>query len=206
MGVALKINKLRIDYDAPSVPIGPADGNIPLSMLDPSLQKLVERMKEYMVKRPIWTSRALEDQFTIKEGMKFVKLVYQYVGYMFASGPWRDAIITFGVDPRSDPKYRVYQTLMFQYVTEPMQDTKPKPKDREKKKQKPGFRTIWTDRTSHIFDGVNIPAEGRVFQICDITDPLIKSILATTNIRETCHVSKHSPGWWRRLDRLIDTR
>lgn len=48
--------------------------------------------------------------------------------------------------------------------------------------------------TQHTFDGVNVSRTGNLFQFCDITDPLIKKILATKDIRTTC--APTFQGWY----------
>lgn len=118
------------------------------------------------------------------------KYVYQYVGYHWASGPWRDAVVRFGVDPRKDPECRKYQTMMFMLEREP--------KDSRAKYSRPRPETAKTEqimrRESHLFDGRNVSMDGKVWQVCDITDSLLVEVLATTNIRKECHVSlEHCP-------------
>jgi len=121
-----------------------------------------------------------------KLGQNVGKYIYQYVGYMFASGPWRDGIVRFGVDPRKDPECRKYQTMMFMLEKEPKDNrsryvrTKVDPAvaaEAIKKKE------------SHLFDGQTVSKDGKVWQVCDITDPFMKELLATTNLRKECDVS-----------------
>jgi len=51
---------------------------------------------------------------------------------------------------------------------------------------------LWHDR-SHIFDGVTLSSETAAFQLCDITDPMLKrTIDEEEDIRESCNVSV---GW-----------
>ena len=48
---------------------------------------------------------------------------------------------------------------------------------------------LWHDR-SHIFDGVTLSSETAAFQLCDITDPMLKrTIDEEEDIRESCNVS-----------------
>lgn len=121
----------------------------------------------------------------------------QYVGYSFKAGPWRDSLIRYGVDPRKDPKYRFYQTMTFQA-------------DREAFKMAPesakvgdgNHNTLWArtlrhkraDPTTHIFDGKSITANGKTWQICDVTDPILHDIFHTVNIRSECDV--YQWGWY----------
>ena len=43
-----------------------------------------------------------------------------YCGYMFTGGPWKRALISFGVDPRTISEYRFYQTLIFNMELDPI--------------------------------------------------------------------------------------
>jgi general transcription factor 3C polypeptide 5 (transcription factor C subunit 1) len=49
--------------------------------------------------------------------------------------------------------------------------------------------TLPVDRNTHVFDGVMIAKETAAFQLCDITDPMLKSLIEDpTDLREMCHV------------------
>jgi general transcription factor 3C polypeptide 5 (transcription factor C subunit 1) len=120
------------------------------------------------------------------------------------SGPWRDAIIKFGHDPRTSPSYRFYQTAMFRLL----------PRDADVARDGYGGRrhavprlgheaeTTTSDlRTdTHIFTGqLPLPLDGRMWMFCDITDSLLRSIVFPEPqpedfIRETCDIV--SDGWF----------
>jgi len=120
---------------------------------------------------------------------------------MFRSGPWRDAIVTLGLDPRTDPQYRIYQTLMFQLFTrDPDATTRAQPNTTNREDEPP--RDAHTPRPrprprptdSHIFDGVRADLEGKVWQVCDITDPQLRAILDSPSLRAQCDI--RSDGWY----------
>lgn len=47
--------------------------------------------------------------------------------------------------------------------------------------------SVW-DR-SHIFDGVTVTKETAAFQLCDITDPMLKEMIEDEeDLRDACHV------------------
>ncbi|KAL9123840.1 MAG: hypothetical protein Q9217_006770 [Psora testacea] len=148
-----------------------------------------------MEDRPIFTRRSLPNCIPGDEWQSVspnvTRYLYQYLGYFFASGPWRDAVVKFGVDPRTDPKYRIYQTMMFVVDSEP--------KDSRAKYSRPKTRKEKTEqelrKESHLFDGVNVSGDGKVWQVCDVTDPLIRDLLATENLREKCHLE--GDGWYQ---------
>lgn len=43
-------------------------------------------------------------------------------------------------------------------------------------------------RNSHIFDGQSLTKETAAFQLCDIEDPMLKDMVNTDDLRETCNV------------------
>jgi hypothetical protein len=60
----------------------------------------------------------------------------------------------------------------------------------------PTSKTLMGDipRTSHIFDGKTITKETAAFQLCDITDPMLKSMIEDPEaLRETCN---ERDGWY----------
>lgn len=137
--------------------------------------------------RPIVTRRVAMNLIDWGSETLF-KEATQYVGYSFKSGPWRDALIKWGIDPRQDSKYRIYQTLSFQLMS----------KDRlmaAAKKMADG-RNTWIrseryrkdEQPSHVFDGRGITTNGKTWQMCDIKEPLIKGLLDTDDLRSTCDV------------------
>ena len=49
-------------------------------------------------------------------------------------------------------------------------------------------------RTSHTFDGVNLTKETAAFQLCDITDPMLKEMIDDPdNVRDVCD---ERDGWY----------
>ena len=176
--------------NTPVVPTGPPPDLPPFETLEPALQRLIVAAHRLMENRPIFTRRALANCLSGKDwdlvGQNTNKQVFKYAGYMFSSGPWRDAIVKFGVDPRKDPRFRIYQTLVFMLETEP-RDNRSKLYTRTKAGRTKTPQELRNE--SHLFDGVNLSKDGKLWQVCDFTDPLLKEVLATTNLRSECHVS-----------------
>lgn len=174
-------------YNVDTVPDGPADDLPPIASLEPAMQRLIQGARLLFEERPIWTRRALRNRVSDADwnivGSNSAKYVFQYVGYLWASGPWRDALVKFGIDPRKDPGYRIYQTVMF------MIDQGRHRYKGSGAKNSGAITTEKPSKESHIFDGRIVDLDGKVWQVCDITDPLLVSILSTSNIRNECHVS-----------------
>ena len=189
-----RLQTIIVPYDVKDVPQGPAAEMTAYERLDDKLRGLVDLVKALFDEQPIWTRRAVKNRIHQEHFVLIGKYAYQYVGYMFSSGPWRDAVVKYGVDPRMDPKFRIYQTLVF----------KMKLSDEPKKAQKAGQQrhnnstrggardaiNVPLER-SHMFDGKTVSKEGRTWQVCDVVDPPLKRILATENIRSSCDVGRY---------------
>ena len=193
MNTGPKVANPPVPFDVDTVPQGPSSDLPAIEILTPAMQRLVKTALSITQKRPIFTRRALYNCMPGNDwdvvGPNYAKNVYQYVGYTFSSGPWRDALIRYGVDPRTDPSFRMYQTMIFMLDTEPkdsrakFNQTKP---DRTKSEQV-------LKKESHLFDGVTVSMDGKIWQVCDITEPFLKDLLATTKLRKECHVSAMIP-------------
>lgn len=183
-----KIANPPVPFDVDIVPQAPSPDLRAIETLTPTMQSLINTTLSIMQDRPIFTRRALYNCLPGNDwdvlGQNSAKFVYQYAGYMFSSGPWRDALVRYGVDPRTDPNFRIYQTMIFMLDTEPKDNrakfnrTKP---DRTKTEQVLG-------KKSHLFDGVTVSKDGKIWQVCDISEPFLKGLLSTTNLRKECHV------------------
>lgn len=134
----------------------------------------------------MWTRRALLSYIRSPLPKYYFDIAVGYHCYQFKSGPFREAIVKYGLDPRTDPKYHIYQTIFFA--------------DRQNK-------TRWADprgsmeemkgkyANSYIFDGKTIIPDGSVYMICDITDPLITPMMDRTPLREVYDGQAQGDGW-----------
>lgn len=191
--VARRVHTPRLPFDVDEVPNDPPANALPLESLDDTAKQLIAQLRALFDRRPAWTRRALVNQLDREKFATAFRYSFQYVAYMFRSGPWRESLIKLGVDPRRDPNLRMYQTMFFQF------DIEEKTAQHANRSARGGARTRGTGRQSvyaqtelgersHIFEGTTVGFDGRVWQVCDITDPLISSILSTPQIRTTCHV------------------
>ena len=177
-----------LPFDIEVVPQAPPPDLPAIETLTPAMQRLINSTLRIMQDRPIFTRRALYNCMPGNDwdivGHNSAKHVYQYVGYMFSSGPWRDAVVRYGVDPRTDPSFRIYQTMIFMLETE-SKDTRAKYTrtrlDRTKSEQV-------LRKESHLFDGMTVSTDGKIWQVCDISETFLKNILSTPNLRKECHV------------------
>jgi general transcription factor 3C polypeptide 5 (transcription factor C subunit 1) len=176
-----------IDKD---VPQGPKESLPPESVLSPYLQSLIANIRAELERRPIITRHLLYNRLGWDKRDKLRQAAI-YCGYFFESGPWREALIKWNVDPRTDPSYRMYQTVSFlSYRKSGNRHFKPSDKHVQKLTHVDPSELV----DQHKFDGKHVSNTGNLFQFCDITDPLIRCILDTDDIRTTC--APTAQGWY----------
>ncbi|KAF2816575.1 uncharacterized protein BDZ99DRAFT_458430 [Mytilinidion resinicola] len=183
----IPVNNLIIPTDAYSVPFETTLPTVPEDELDRDHQEFIALIRQQFEKRPIISRHVLYNTLGWGNRDK-IRLAVSYCAYRFKSGPWKDAVIKLGIDPRTDPKYRHYQTIMFQPF-----------RNEEYKHWKYLSRETSSEALErisrgHIFDGKNYVQTGHVFQVCDFTDPALRRLLDTPDIRTTC--STHNHGWY----------
>lgn len=173
------------------VPTGPKPNLPPESSLTPYLQTLVAQIRAELEKRPIITRHLLYNKIGWNRRTR-LRQAAVYCGYFFESGPWREALVAWGVDPRKDPMYRKYQTVSFSSYAKGSRGRHGKTFDEHvaKLSQMTGKEL----ETQHIFDGKTVSDTGSLFQFCDLTDPILANILATEDIRSSC--APTFQGWY----------
>jgi general transcription factor 3C polypeptide 5 (transcription factor C subunit 1) len=172
-----------IDHDQYPVPAGPTK-NVANSRQVP--KDLLERTRAALDERPIWTRRALIQRVAPYYSDNSLKIAIQLVGYQFKGGPFRDAVIRYGVDPRTDPSYRVYQTLAFKLDSLPVDSTVKNGVVRRMGREEA--------RRSHLWDGTSYCTNGKFWQICDIRDPALLGLIEAAPLRDTCDIV--ADGWY----------
>ena len=192
--IAPRSKTQEVAADALQVPTGPSPDLPSISTLEPALQRSIAEAKKLLRSRPVFTRRALGNCIPGEEwrslGLNVTKYLFQYIGYTFNGGAYQKAIIRFGFDPRAAPDHRIYQTFIFMF----------EPRERYRRRLDTGQRAARTRteqelrRESHLFDGVNVSRDGKIWQVCDVTDPVLREVLATENLREKCHVE--GDGWY----------
>ncbi|KAK6354735.1 tau 95 subunit of transcription factor TFIIIC [Orbilia brochopaga] len=133
-----------------------------------ALLECIHALEELFLQRPIWTRRGLMN--SIPSVMwKNLKFAYPYVAYYWRSGPWRDTYVRFGVDPRTDKEFAKYQVAAFKLHMVKRRDAD-------------------SHARSHIFDGERIVLDGKIWQFCDLTEPLLAELVDIRKVeaRETC--------------------
>lgn len=177
---------VAVDADVSQVPTGPPPE---LKRRHPNgtyLVEAVQRLRVLLEERPLVTRRFAMNVIPHYSDTVF-KEATEWVGYSFRAGPWANSLIKYGVDPRTDPKYRIYQTMNFQLDKHAYSDKNGAAWNRS-------VRHIPDGEANHLFDGTSISINGKTWQVCDITDPILAKLFATDNRPTKCDPFQH--GWY----------
>ncbi|KAG5654500.1 hypothetical protein H0H81_001141 [Sphagnurus paluster] len=149
-------------------------------------QNILKKLEVLFFERPVWTRMSLFNHLAPNETREILnsKALLPLVCYVFQDGPWRDTLVRFSYDPRKDRSARFYQRLYFRNANHPI--------------ARPSVITsLQLDlacRRSHIFDGQSLTKETAAFQLCDITDPMLKDMIDDPDdLREECN---ERDGWY----------
>ncbi|KAF7715708.1 Uncharacterized protein PECH_008536 [Penicillium ucsense] len=200
---AARVRTHLVAYDVAEIPTQPQEGLPPLEGLEDGLREMIELLEKLFEQRSAWTRRAIRNHLTTDEQRNYLRHAVPYVGYIFRSGPWRDAIVKLGHDPRSSPAYRHYQTFMFRILPREPELAR----DGGVSRRLNPVRLIDNDYhqtggmvNTHIFTGqLPLPRDGRIWMACDIDDPVLKNILYPPNppedfLRPSCEIV--TDGWF----------
>lgn len=165
-------------------PTGPPSAAPPEESLDQDTKSFIARVRKILAERPVATRRVLSNLLGVD--YKHIKVAVAYCGYCFEHGPWHDTIVRFGVDPRIDPHHRIYQTMVFKLNVPGEKETVARLTFEERRER---------FSHTHIFDGTEVPLASRTFQICDITDQLLRDLLECEPALPASVVSRNSPAY-----------
>ncbi|RVD87996.1 uncharacterized protein DFL_002196 [Arthrobotrys flagrans] len=135
----------------------------------------LKKLEELFEERPIWTRRGLMNNMPSSLWQQ-LKWAYPHVAYYWRSGPWRDTYVKFGVDPRKSKEFAKYQVVAFKvHTVKPMRDS--------------------SQNKGHLFDGETVILDGKIWQFCDLKDPLLAE-LADIEKCEARDVCDNIDGWF----------
>lgn len=200
---ALKQIGYFIAADAPA-PTGPQH---PPNLTDPRVVEALDELERAFAQRPLWTRRALMNHLGGKlRSWNELKKHLGYMAYQFKGGPWRDVVCPYGLDPRDDPQYRIYQTLMFKLRPKASTSRDDSPPWYSLREGEPGFAP--SDMDSHLFDGETYHTDGKVWQVCDIVDPLLRKMLDNASLRPSRDSNSgwYHGGLWVKVKAIMKTK
>ena len=156
--------------DAGDAPGAAVDGEF-----DPAV---VAKLRELFEQRPVWQRMSLEEHLEDSDKSQSWRLsaALRQVSYFFLDGPWRNAYVKFGYDPRKVPDSRYFQMLDF---------------------RDPFFRTAEGAKGSSggVVDcHFRVPPANRSqqYQLCDIDDSAIQALLKGSKPQSACTAES---GW-----------
>lgn len=196
-----------IHHDIFPVPTGPKKIH---DETHESLNNLVVKVRKAMDERPIWTRRGLMNHLGGNFLESQLRIAIQIAGYQFKGGPWRDAIIRYGIDPRSDPKYRMYQTLSFKLVKNKVGHMNVSWQTIRK-----GQMLAYSEKNrdqnynSHLWDGESYTTDGKFWQLCDITDPFLMNMIQHAPLRPECDFDDSGwfyKGFWAKVKLIMKAK
>ncbi|KAA1067927.1 tau 95 subunit of transcription factor TFIIIC [Puccinia graminis f. sp. tritici] len=185
-----------ITYDQPDVPQSALARD--LEQKKPENQALFQKLASLFEQRPIWSRMAFQHHLTPID-LRYIrqnKVILAHYCYLFSDGPFRELLIRFGYDPRLIPEARFYQRMSLRNVDR----KEAKDKLTLKLMKKPITRSDTAENATsdalrdHIFDGLELHQSVGTYQLCDITDPLLVSLInSTKGVLPKCDVRT---GWF----------
>ncbi|KAI7848175.1 RNA polymerase III transcription factor IIIC subunit-domain-containing protein [Circinella umbellata] len=185
---ALEIASIKFEDKAPT---GPA---FDVSLLKPEEEALAKDLQKLFEEKPIRTRVGILNHVTAYN-QRYLRGALNTVAYTFRTGPWRECWVKFGIDPRTDKKYYIYQHIsvrgLFDWLESRPIAGKRKPVSRNAKQQALQKKDVTINSLEEpvniIFDGKNAPPKNAVICLCDITDPDFQTFLKTSKyLKSTC--------------------
>ncbi|KAF2153559.1 hypothetical protein K461DRAFT_142091 [Myriangium duriaei CBS 260.36] len=194
--------QLGLPSNAPTIPTSPDPSLPPIPTLPRPLQSAITDLSTLLSTRPILTRRAALNLCPDVPDPLFPDAM-QYLAYPFRSGPWKDTWVRLGVDPRSSPEYRPYQTLVFKLLSKnaSAQAARKLASGGSRwarsyqlaRAEDPGRKEVGTPGESHIFNGERL-GDTKTWQLCDVEDPLLARVVREARVREEVDVETN--GWF----------
>ncbi|KAG7530776.1 hypothetical protein FFLO_04818 [Filobasidium floriforme] len=206
-------NFRQIRHADQGIPQEPA-ADIKTALKQPHTNAVVlETVKKHFQERPVWSRLAIHNQFDA-EIRRLFQSKHAYlpaVAYVIVDGPFRDNLVRLGFDPRTDRSTYKYQRMYFRIMREDGGARMSMNKIQESNGELQAPRTTaWqADRMkqlygqdfepdvtkSHLFDGKVLHRDVGNFQLCDISEPLLESMIH--NPRALSDRLDDTTGWYK---------
>ncbi|BCS28985.1 tau 95 subunit of transcription factor TFIIIC [Aspergillus puulaauensis] len=159
--------------------------------IDSRLGVTAHEIQQLLHHRPVVTVRVLLDWMG-SVSRADIERALPLCGYMFKDGPWKKALIKFGVDPRSSPEFRHYQTVTMEMDFDPIVERGKHDRTKSGELVFPQFLK-GDDNIPHVFGGTKFVPDNNAWQICDISDSLLRRIVSTNDV---CSGVDHMDGFF----------
>ncbi|KAG2235746.1 hypothetical protein INT48_009161 [Thamnidium elegans] len=140
-------------------------------LTDKKEMAIAKVLEELFEARPIWSRSAIVARLPYEKNVAIRQGLARYA-YTFTNGPWQNCWVKYGIDPRKDPKYRIYQSIDIRKHF----SVKDRLTSSIYKKPIEDSKDTVRSKTKYIFDGVTVLGISS-FQLCDITDPDIVRLI-----------------------------
>ncbi|TKA54607.1 hypothetical protein B0A53_03014 [Rhodotorula sp. CCFEE 5036] len=165
------------------------------------LSPLEQKMHNLLQERPCWTRTALLNQLSADDHkvINANKSCWPMISYTFADGPFRDLVIRYGYDPRTDPEARFYQHIALRNLANVRTRAQPGTRSQAQAgaaSSRRADKAPTTSNLSHEFDGEHVYGKIGHFQLCDISDPLLKSLIDSPDGVLSACSSDPNEGWY----------
>ncbi|KAI9249127.1 RNA polymerase III transcription factor IIIC subunit-domain-containing protein [Phascolomyces articulosus] len=176
---ALEIASIK--FEEAKVPEGP---QFDTDLLKTEEQTLADELKKLFEERVIWTRVGILNHVEASR-QRYLRGALNTVAYTFRTGPWRECWIKYGIDPRIDKKYHIYQHLgirgLFDFMDARVPTGTRKGFNRVVKQSIANAKKEITanreENVNLIFDGKNAPPKSAVICLVDVTDPDFQVLL-----------------------------
>ncbi|CAG9325670.1 GTF3C5 [Blepharisma stoltei] len=147
------IKSISIPYEESNIPTMP--------LCKPPMKKgefFMEKVSSFFRERPIWLKNAMIQSLSEENlSQNHLKHLLASLSYSYESGPWRNAYVRFGYNPREHPESVCFQVIDFRTREDIMTSSSKGPYD-------------------HTFS--TLPKQqGQLYQLSDIQNDQIKDIL-----------------------------
>jgi len=202
-----------LNFDAPAIPEKPREVAVRNLAVRFIKQDDVDLIKKLFDDRPVWTKAGLAF-FAKNIENSAMKFILAASAYYFTTGPWRNAWVRFGYDPRQDVNARHYQILDYRIIHNYKSKVTPK-RSYTSYTQPHKFASSFRMKASSIRQnpeasgttelagrsevsyayrpGVIPECRQMFYQYCDLHVPEIQEMLNMTQLNETCD-ERH--GWY----------
>lgn len=137
--------------------------------MDDADPEILENLRNAFERRPVLTKISLFDGWSNEEKMKVDRLL-PLIAFHYISGPFKNCWIRYGYDPRVKSESHQYQVIDFRNLYNPRELKRGRQdKDKSDIELREGLNSI--------FDGKKPGNNFIRFQVCDILDSKVKSIL-----------------------------
>ncbi|KAK3057628.1 tau 95 subunit of transcription factor TFIIIC [Extremus antarcticus] len=174
---APQLRDLTIDHDLPQYPSGPKPDIPPRADIETVVKDILFELETALAKRPIYTRKAYV-QLLRGHRETNIRRAFPYLAFYLSEGPWRNTVIKYGVDPRTDPKMRIYQTVSL-----------------SKAAAKAIYGPVYGKPSQffRVFDGTTVIDPDGMFQLCDFTQPLLHRLVHESPVRAK---ADQKLGWY----------